>query len=197
MFRQFRPAVVSVVVFTLLTGLLFPAVVTGLARLAFPYQAEGSLIVRGGRVTGSELIGQAFTAPRYFHPRPSSAGKGYDATASGGSNLGPLNPQLRVDIRRRVAAYRMENGLKPGVPIPPDAVTSSASGLDPHISPANALLQVNRVARARGLLPTEVSRCVMAHTEQRSFGIFGESRVNVLKLNLALDALQDRRGTVE
>jgi len=187
MFQQLRTSVLMILALTVLTGLLFPLVITGLARLAFPRQASGSLAYRDGRVVGSALIGQQFTEPRYFHPRPSAAGGGYDAASSGGTNLGPTSEKLINGIRDLAVAYREENGLPPDAPVPADAVTRSASGLDPHISPANAALQVARVAAARPLSEEEVRRLVEQHTEARTGGFLGEPRVNVLELNLALD----------
>jgi K+-transporting ATPase ATPase C chain len=191
--NQLRPAALSVLLLTVLTGALFPLVVTLVAGAIFPRQAAGSLIVKGGRVVGSELVGQDFRASGYFHPRPSAAGSGYDAVSSGGSNLGPLNPKLTEGangydgIVQLAAAYRRENGLAPELPLPADAVTRSGSGLDPHISPGNAALQAARVARARGLPLEEVSGLIAVHTEPRQWLFLGEPRVNVLALNLALD----------
>ncbi len=186
---ELRTAVLLLLLLTVLTGVIYPLVVTGLAQVLFPHQANGSLIVRDGQVVGSELIGQRFTSDRYFHSRPSAAGEsGYDGAASSGSNLGPTNETLVDAVRDRTAAYRRSNGLGASDPVPVDAVTASASGLDPHISPANAELQVARVARARGLPEQRVRDLVARSTEGRQWGIFGEPRVNVLKLNLALDA---------
>lgn len=202
MLRELRASVVSVLVFTILTGFLFPAVITGIARAVFPSQANGSLVTAGGKVVGSRLIGQAFTAPGYFHPRPSAAGDGYDAAASGGTNLGPTSKKLihgdaaegLMGVEQLAAAYRTENGLAADAPLPSDAVTRSGSGLDPHISPANAALQVRRVAQARGIGEDAVRQMVAANTEGRQFGFLGEPRVNVLMLNLALD--RAARGSV-
>ena len=188
---QLRIAVVLTLALTVLTGLVYPLVMTGLGQLLFPHQANGSLIVEDGQVIGSELIGQNFSSDRYFRPRPSAAGEsGYDATASGGSNLGPTNRKLIEQVEARAAAYRAANGLRPDDPVPGDAVTASASGLDPHISPANAALQVDRVARARGLSADRVRELVAQQTEGPQWRLFGEPRVNVLRLNLALDALR-------
>ena len=204
MLRQLKIAIASVLAFTLLFGLAFPLGVTGLARLVFPHQAAGSLVTRDGHVVGSRLIAQAFGGAGYFHPRPSAAGAGYDAGASGGTNLGPTSDKLIHGVHRKLAngaddpanfdgirdlaaVYRSENGLAPGTPVPADAVTRSASGLDPDISPANAQLQIARVAAARGLLPQLVRQLVDAHTQPRQLGFLGEPRVNVLELNLALD----------
>jgi len=169
---------------TILLGILYPLLVTGLAHLFFPAQASGELISRNGVVVGSRLIGQAFTAPGYFHSRPSSAGTGYDATASSSSNLGPTNAQLVSRVNGDVAKLQAEN---PGVPIPIDLVTTSGSGLDPHITPASAKFQVRRVAAERKALEAEIEKMVSEHTEQRQWGFLGEPRVNVLELNLALD----------
>lgn len=188
MFRGLlRPAMVLTLLLCALTGLAYPGVVTGLAQLLFPRQADGSLVEAGGRVVGSELIGQPFTRPEYFHPRPSAAGAGYDAVASAGANKGPTDLKLADTlIAGNVARVVKEDGAERGK-IPSDMVTASASGLDPHISPANAELQVARVARARGVSPIEITTLLRRHTEGRQFGILGEPRVNVLLLNLALD----------
>jgi K+-transporting ATPase ATPase C chain len=190
MLQHLKTSALLVVVMALLTGFAFPLVITGLARIVFPRQAAGSLISQGGRVVGSDLIGQSFSSPRYFHARPSAAGNGYDASASGGTNLGPTSARLIRDVQQLAAAYRRENGLAASAPLPADAVTRSASGLDPHISPASAECQVSRVAWARGMSEAEVRRLVQAHTEGRQLGILGEPRVNVLRLNLALDGVQ-------
>ncbi len=169
---------------------LYPLVVWALSQGLFPYEANGSLVQRNGIVVGSELIAQRFQSPKYFHPRPSAAGDaGYDAANSSGSNLGPLSRKLLDAVRDRIEAYRAENGLPADAPVPADAVTASASGLDPHISVRNAHLQAPRVARERGIGPDVMDRVMQAYTEGRDWGIFGEPRVNVLKLNLALDRL--------
>ena len=185
--RQLVPALVAFLVLTLLTGVAYPLAVTGIAQLAFPGRANGSLVERNGVVVGPSLIGQPFTGPRWFHPRPSAAGDGYDAMASSASNQGPTNPTLLRDVRSRADAYRHENGLAADAPVPPDAVTSSGSGLDPDISVANARIQAARVARARGLALAQVLELVAAHTDGRSLGFLGEPGVNVAELDLALD----------
>src|SRR5581483_5771088 len=197
--QQLRPALLSTLLLAALTGLVYPLVITGIAQVVFPYQANGSL-VRGadGSVVGSELIGQRFSSPRYFHGRPSmtvdasdpSKRVPYNAANSAASNLGPTNRALLDAVEQRARAYRAENGLSPDTPVPVDAVTASASGLDPHITPANAALQVARVAKARGMTPEQVQALVAQHTEGRTLGFLGEPRVNVLELNLALDAAQ-------
>jgi K+-transporting ATPase ATPase C chain len=187
LWRQGRAALGAFVAFTLLTGCIFPMVLLGLGRAIFPEQAAGSLVVEQGRVVGSRLIGQTFARPEYFHPRPSAAGAGYDPLASGGSNLAPSNPKLTQALDGRALAYRRENGLSPDATVPVEAVTASGSGLDPHITSADAALQIPRVARARSLSPAAVRALVEAHTAGRDLGILGEPRVEVLELNLALD----------
>lgn len=189
--RQARTAVLMMIALTILLGIVYPLAITGLAQIMFPWQANGSLVRdSGGSVIGSALIGQNFTEAKYFHPRPSAAGKdGYDAAASSGSNLGPTNQKLIDSVQERSAAYRQENGLASEAVVPVDAVTASASGLDPHISPANASLQVARVASERGLAEPQVKSLVDQYTEGRTVGILGEPGVNVLQLNLALDNL--------
>jgi K+-transporting ATPase ATPase C chain len=170
---------------------LYPLISWSLAQGLFPGWADGSLIVRDGDVVGSSLIGQRFSGPAYFHPRPSAAGQGYDAGRSGGTNLGPLSKALVETVRRRIMEYRDENGLAAATPVPADAVTASGSGLDPHISPANARLQAPRVARVRGLTEAAVRAEIEACTEGRTLGILGDPRVNVMRLNLALDGVRD------
>ena len=185
---ELRPAVLSLVLFTLLTGAIYPGVVTGIAQLAFRHQAEGSLIKEHGKSLGSELIGQPFDDSRYFWSRPSATTPAYNGAASGASNLGPRNPALTEAIADRVATLRQADPSA-SAPVPVDLVTGSGSGLDPHITPAAAAFQVKRVARARSLSPEQVQGLVMAYTEGRQLGFLGEPRVNVLKLNLALDSL--------
>jgi K+-transporting ATPase ATPase C chain len=180
------PAVMLTLVITVLTGLVYPLVVYGLSQALFPHQANGSLITANGKIVGSELIGQKFSKPEYFHGRPSAAGDGYDAANSGATNLGPTNQALVNRVRDDIKKFRQENPTYTG-PIPADLLTSSASGLDPHISPASAYAQVDRVAKARGLSSDAVRQAVDRHVEGRQFGIFGEPRVNVLALNLDLD----------
>ncbi len=180
------PAFRLIIVMTVLTGLAYPAVVTALVQVAFPARAHGSLVMINGTVVGSTLIGQPFTKPEYFHPRPSAAGAGYDAAASSGSNLGPTSQKLLDRVKASVAAYRAENPTYTG-PIPADAVTASGSGLDPHISPANAAIQAARVAKARSVDVGRVQSLIAEATEGRWLGLIGEPRVNVLVLNLSLD----------
>ena len=181
------PALMLTLILTVITGLIYPLVVTGLAQTIFPRQANGSLIASAnGKYAGSELIGQKFTKPEYFHGRPSGAGDGYDAANSGASNLGPTNQALINRVRDAAKQFRQENPAYTG-PIPADLLTQSASGLDPHISPASAYAQVDRVAQARGVPRERIREFVDRHVEGRQFGLFGEPRVNVLALNLDLD----------
>lgn len=239
MLKELGPGLRLTLIFTVLTGLLYPAVMTGVSELAFPKQANGSLVTVGGKVVGSSLIGQSFSKPEYFHPRPSAAGNGYDATASGGSNLGPTSTKLlrgttKMDDKKneivdfdgislRVVHYCIDNDIPydssapldqfkdshgdldevklikafnddkapllftPKTPIPQDAVTASASGLDPHISPANAEIQAARIAKARGVSPDQVKQLIPQFTERADLGFLGEPRVNVLMLNIAVD----------
>lgn len=185
--NQIKITIFATIVLTILFGLAYPLLFTGLAQVVFPHQANGSLITVNGKVVGSELIGQSFTKPEYFHGRPSAAGKnGYDATSSGGSNLGPTNKALIDRVNADVQKFRAENPSYKG-PIPSDLLTASGSGLDPHISPASAEAQVARVAAARGVSADRISELVAKHTEGRQWGVFGEPRVNVLRLNVDLD----------
>jgi len=182
--RNLVVATLMTVVTTILLGLVYPLVVTGLAQVLFPEKANGQLIQVDGKAVGSRIIGQAFSSPGYFRGRPSAAGTGYDAANSSGTNLGPTNKKLIDAVKAAVDAAKSEN---PGAPVPVDLVTSSASGLDPHVSPAAAAFQVPRVARERGMADADVQAVVALHTEGRSLGFFGEARVNVLELNLDLD----------
>jgi potassium-transporting ATPase KdpC subunit len=198
MLREIRPAIILVVALTLITGLGYPLAMTGLSQVLFPYQSQGSLIERDGKVIGSELIGQAFASDGYFHGRPSattgpdpadpskSVSQPYNAVNSGGSNLGPTNKALIDRVKADVDKLKQEN---PSQPVPLDLVTTTGSGLDPHISPEAALFQVPRVAKARNLAEDRVRQLVSENTEGRTFGILGEPRVNVLALNLALDRI--------
>jgi K+-transporting ATPase ATPase C chain len=189
--EQLRPALVALLVFTVLTGVLYPAAVTGIAQTIFPRKAQGSFIVREEAPLGSELIGQPFDDPKYFWGRPSATSPfPCNGGASSGSNLGPTNPALEQAVADRIKALR-EADRGNNLPVPVDLVTASASGLDPHISPAAASYQVSRVARLRGLKGEDVARLVAEHSEGRQFGVLGEARVNVLRLNLALDALDN------
>lgn len=197
-------ATIMVVLMTLLFGIVFPLAITGIALVVFPHQAKGSLVINEGKVVGSELIGQSFSKPVYFHPRPSNAGSGYDGANSSGTNLGPTSDKLINGVHKKsqdgndapgnfegvndlAITYRRVNGLPSDAVLPADAVTRSASGLDPHISPANANLQASRVAKARGMLEEKVRALILKNTEGRAFGLLGEPGVNVFKLNLQLD----------
>jgi K+-transporting ATPase ATPase C chain len=188
--NELRISVIATVCLAVLLCGIYPAIVWGIAQGLFHSQANGSLVSVKGQVIGSSLLAQSFTGAGYFHPRPSAAGDGYDAVNSGGSNLGPTSQKLIAAVKERVAAYRAENKLAPEVLIPVDAVTASASGLDPHISVKNALLQASRVARVRGVGEEALRKKILSHTEGRDLGIFGEPRVNVLMLNLDLDGKQ-------
>jgi K+-transporting ATPase ATPase C chain len=182
-------SVLMTLVTTVLFGLLFPLLITGLAQILFPKQANGELLTRNGRLVGSSLIGQSFSSPGYFHSRPSSAGTGYDAGNSSGSNLGPTNQSLIVRVQGDADRLQPEN---PGAAIPIDLLTTSGSGLDPHISPEAAEFQVPRIAKERGLSPDTIREAIRQHTEARQFGFLGEARVNVLELNLTLDEISPR-----
>ena len=187
---EVRSAVLVTLVLAVVCCGIYPVVVFGLGQALFPRKANGSLIVDAqGTIKGSRLIGQQFTADKYFHPRPSAAGNGYDSTSSGGSNLGPTSQKLRDSIAQNVADYRNQNGLATNAPVPADAVTASASGLDPHISRPNAELQAPRVAKARGVAVEKVRALVAQHIDGPDLGVLGEPGVNVLELNLALDAI--------
>src|SRR5580693_5597963 len=187
---QLRGAIMSTIALAVVCCGIYPLVVCGLGQVLFADKANGSLIVDSkGVIRGSKLIGQNFTGAKYFHPRPSAAGNGYDPTSSGGSNLGPTSKKLADGIAQNIADYRSQNGLATNAPVPADAVTASASGLDPHISPANAELQIPRVARARGISETQLRQIVWENTRGRDLGLFGEPRVNMMTLNFALDGV--------
>jgi len=187
--RQLKPALLALLLFTVVCGVGYPLISTAIAQVAFHDKANGSLVTLNGKTVGSSLIGQSFTAPKYFHPRPSAAGNGYDGSQSSGSNLGPLNPDFLKSVADRTAAYRTENGLAADAVVPVDAVTASASGLDPDISIANADIQIARVAAARGLTVAVVQQLVRQNTDGRQLLVLGEPGVNVLMLNIALDNL--------
>jgi potassium-transporting ATPase KdpC subunit len=193
-FVEFGRSVVATVFFAVVLCGLYPLIVYGAARMLFPHQANGSLLVdKSGAVRGSELLAQNFTGEKYFHPRPSAAGSnGYDPTSSGGSNLGPTSSNLVANITQNIASYRADNNLATNVPVPADAVTESASGLDPHISLANTEIQIPRVARVRGISEDRVRELVQQNTSGRDLGLFGEPRVNVMTLNFALDQLSQK-----
>jgi K+-transporting ATPase ATPase C chain len=189
-FSEIRGAIMSTIILAVVCCGLYPLVVFGIGQLAFRDKANGSLIVdAAGTIRGSRLLAQGFTDPKYFHPRPSAAGNGYDATNSGGSNLGPTSQKLNDAIKDRIDAYRKENGLNADQEVPADAVTASGSGLDPHISPRNAEFQVPRVAKARGVSEDKLRALIRQNTEGRDLGVLGDLGVNVLQLNLALDQL--------
>lgn len=194
--KQLRPAIVLTLLLCVITGVVYPGIVTGLAQVLFPRQANGSLVSVNGRVVGSALIGQAFTRPEYFHPRPSAAGNGYDPTASSGTNKGPTDRKLADTLIASAVDSAIKNDGAVKGAIPADMVTSSASGLDPDISPANAFLQVARVAKARQLDSARVRALVDQHVTGRQFGFFGEPRVNVLLLNIALDSVAPATGRI-
>jgi len=187
-------AVLMTVATTILLGIIYPLVITAIARVAFPEKANGQLITRAGQTVGSRIIGQPFTGPGYFHSRPSAAGSGYDATNSGGTNLAATNHKLIDRVRQDTAVLQAEN---PSKPVPIDSLTTSASGLDPHITPANAEFQVPRVARERGMSEDQLRQIIARHTEGRQLGFLGEPRVNVLELNLDLDSTHGMRSAVQ
>jgi K+-transporting ATPase ATPase C chain len=187
-FSHIRGAVASTLVLAVVCCGLYPLIVFGISQALFRDKANGSLIIdREGTVRGSKLLGQGFADPKYFHPRPSAAGNGYDAASSGGSNLGPTSQKLNDAIKERIAAYRAENGLSESEPVPADAVTASGSGLDPHITLQNAELQIPRVAKARGMTEEKVRELIQQSTDPRDLGVLGDPGINVLQLNLALD----------
>lgn len=192
--RSLASSILVLILMTILLGFIYPLIVTGVAKLLFPSQASGSLIYKKGKIVGSKLIGQQFDGSRYFHGRPSMAGLGYDATSSGGSNLGPTNKKLIELIKKRAQQFRLENQLSANQYIPADIVTASASGLDPEITPEAALLQVHRIAQVRGISEVTLRKLVEKHIKEREFGFLGVRRVNVLELNLALDNLQSGKG---
>jgi potassium-transporting ATPase KdpC subunit len=183
--RNFTTAVLMTITTTILLGIIYPLAITAISQVLFPGRANGQMIQRAGKTVGSRIIGQAFTGPSYFHSRPSAAGNGYDAANSAGTNLGPTNQKLIDRVRQDTASLQAES---PGKPVPVDLVTTSASGLDPEISPAAAEYQVPRISRARGMDEEEVRRLILKHTEGRQLGVLGEPRVNVLELNLDLDS---------
>ncbi len=184
--KQFYPSVSMTLVLTMLVGIIYPYAITGLAQVLFKEKAQGSLIIREGKVIGSRLIGQPFTGPGYFHSRPSAAGSGYDGTASSGTNLGPTSKKLIEEMVKPAA--QQKHAENPNSPVPVDLVTASSSGLDPHITPAAAEFQVSRLARERGVAENELRRLIREHTEGRQLGVLGEPRVNVLELNLVLES---------
>jgi K+-transporting ATPase ATPase C chain len=195
---ELKTSVILTIVFAVLLCGVYPVVVWAGAQALFPTKANGSLLVdKDGAVRGSTLLAQNFSSDRYFQPRPSAAGTGYDATSSGGTNLGPTSQKLSDSIKAAVAAYRTSNGLAADAPVPADAVTSSCSGLDPHVSVANAMIQAARVARARGMPLEAVQSLIAACTEGRDLGVLGEAGVNVLRINAALDAASSRRATAK
>ena len=193
-FAEFGRSIVATLFFAVILCGLYPLIVYGAAQLLFPHQANGSLLVdKSGAIRGSELLAQNFTGAGYFHPRPSAAGSnGYDPTSSGGSNLGPTSSNLVANITQNIATYRSDNDLATNAPVPADAVTASASGLDPHISVANAEIQIARVAKARGISEEQLRKLVLQNTSGRDLGVFGEPRVNVMMLNFALDGLASK-----
>lgn len=192
MLSQLWPALRINIFLTIVCGLIYPLAITGISQVVFPHKANGSLITKNGQVIGSELLGQGFSKPEYFQPRPSAAGNGYDPTASGGSNYGPTNQKLIDRVKASVEQFRKDNPDYKG-PIPADLLTASASGLDPDISPASAAVQIARVAKARGISPEQLNQLVAQHTQAPDLGILGDPRVNVLELNLALDQQYPRK----
>jgi K+-transporting ATPase ATPase C chain len=188
--RHVKQAILVFIVFSVLCGLVYPFLITAVSQFIFPWRSNGSIITSGNQIFGSELIGQKFNSSKYFHGRPSATDPAYNASASGGSNSGPSNDKFRDEVMKRIEEVRNGNGLPSNVPIPADLVLTSASGLDPHISVESAMLQVKRIARERGLPEPEVEKVVNQHIERRLLGIWGQPRVNVLKLNLAMDKLK-------
>jgi potassium-transporting ATPase KdpC subunit len=188
--RHVKQAILVFVIFSLLCGLVYPFLITAVSQFIFPWRSNGSIITSGNQILGSELIGQKFNSSKYFHGRPSTTDPAYNASASGGSNSGPSNAKFRDEVMKRIEEVRNDNGLPSNVPIPADLVLTSASGLDPHISVESAMLQVKRIARERGLSEPEVEKVVNQHIERRLLGIWGQPRVNVLELNLAMDKLK-------
>jgi K+-transporting ATPase ATPase C chain len=188
--RHVKQAILALVVFSVLCGLVYPLFMTAVSQFLFPWRSNGSIIILGNRVVGSEFIGQRFKSLKYFHGRPSATNPAYHANASSGSNCGPSNDKFRDEVMKRIEEVRNENGLPSNIPIPADLVLASASGLDPHISVESAMLQVKRIARERGVSKPEVEKVVNQHIERRLLGIWGQPRVNVLKLNLAMDKLK-------
>jgi potassium-transporting ATPase KdpC subunit len=196
-FKELRVSILLTVVLLIVVSGIYPVLIWAIGQLIFPYQANGSLIESDGKIVGSALLAQGFSGEKYFHPRPSAAGTGYDPLNSGGSNLGPTSQKLIDGIKANIAQYRQENGLSPQVPVPADAVTASGSGLDPHISQQNAVLQVPRVAKARGVSEDVVREAVAKATDGALLGLGGDPGVNVLKLNVALDAASSKQGLPE
>ncbi len=188
--RHVKQAILVLVVFSVLCGLVYPLFMTAVSQFLFPWRSNGSIIILGNRVVGSEFIGQRFKSPKYFHGRPSATDPAYHANASSGSNSGPSNAKFRDEVMKRIEEVRNENGLPSNIPIPADLVLASASGLDPHISVESAMLQVKRIARERGVSESKVKEMVSQSIEHRLLGIWGQPRVNVLKLNLAMDKLK-------
>jgi K+-transporting ATPase ATPase C chain len=188
--RHVKQAILVFIVFSVLCGLVYPFLITAVSQFIFPWRSNGSIITSGNQILGSELIGQKFNSSKYFRGRPSATDPAYNASASGGSNSGPSNAKFRDEVMKRIEEVRNDNGLPSNVPIPADLVLTSPSGLDPHISVESAMLQVKRIARERGLPEPEVEKVVNQHIERRLLGIWGQPRVNVLKLNLAMDKLK-------